>query len=76
MKQDKVTTQLLDKDTQTLLEAGLLDKDITVSNKGFKELINLLFITNKVELVKLAEEIIKEKKENKECDCDCEDFDF
>lgn len=55
--------KLLDGDTQKLLKAGLINGDLEVTEKGKSELITHLFLANKADMVKVAEEIIKEEKE-------------
>lgn len=52
--------KLLDADTQKLVKAGYLNGDLDVTEQGRKELINILLLANKSELVSLAEEKIKE----------------
>ena len=39
----------------------------TLSNEGKEELINLLFLEKKADLVKVAQEMLDEAKKEKEC---------
>ena len=48
-------SRLLDKETQTLYKADFINGDLELTEKGKKQLMELLFLANKVELVKQAE---------------------
>lgn len=54
--------RLLDKNSQTLYKAGYINGDLELTDKGRSALNALIFETNKVELVKLAQEDIDEEK--------------
>ena len=56
-------TRLVDKDVKTLYEAGFLNGDLELTEEGKKELLNIVFLANKAELVKVAEEKLKEEKD-------------
>lgn len=58
--------RVLDKETQTLYKADYLNGDLELTEKGKRELLGILYAEKKAELVKLAEEELKEEKENKE----------
>lgn len=55
-------SRLLDGDTQKLYKAGYIDGDLQLTADGKEELMMLLFIANKTELVKLAEAKIAEEE--------------
>lgn len=57
--------KILDKDIRTVMEAGYIDADLTLTKKGEDELMGILFLEKKAELVKAAEEELKERKKSK-----------
>lgn len=57
--------KILDKDIRTVMKAGYIDEDLTLTQKGENELMGILFLEKKAELVKMAEEELKENKELK-----------
>ncbi len=59
--------RLLDADTKKLIKGGLINGDLELTEEGIKTLQAIVFEANKVELVKIAEENIKEAKEEKDC---------
>jgi hypothetical protein len=65
---NKLTSMLkrvLDPEAQTLYKAGYIDGNMALTAKGQEALNAILFTANKAELVKQAEEELKEEKENK-----------
>lgn len=66
MKLNSMMKRLLDADTKKLIEGGIIDGDLQLTEKGRETLIAILFDEKKAELVKVAEEkIAEEKRENK-----------
>ena len=65
MKLNNMMKRLLDSDTKKLIKANLINGDLQFTDTGKEALSAILFEANKVELVKIAEEIITEEKENK-----------
>lgn len=57
--------RLLDADGRMLYKAGFLDSEMELTSKGNDALQTLVFDANKVALVKLAKEDIREEKEAK-----------
>lgn len=58
--------KLLDSDTQTLAKAEYINGDLELTSRGRDALLTILFVTNKAELVKMAQEDIDEiEKKNK-----------
>lgn len=53
--------KLLDADTQTLVKAGFLRSDLSLSDDGWSQLKAILFDANKAALVALAKEQLDEK---------------
>ena len=67
-KMNRLTPALketLEKDSQILYEAGFLSESMELTGEGVKSIQAILFAEKKAELVKLAEKILKEEKENK-----------
>ena len=60
-------TKLVSPEVRTLSEAGFLNGDLALTNEGKEELINLLFLEKKADLVKVAQEMLDEAKKEKEC---------
>lgn len=56
---------LLDKDTKTLVKAGFMNPDLTLTQEGKTALDAINFLANKAELVKQAHEVIIENEEKK-----------
>jgi len=65
--------RLVDPQIHKLYDAGLVDESLEITEEGEKEILEMLLIEKKAELVKRAEEIIKENKKHKKDD-DCEDL--
>ena len=55
--------RLLDSETQTLYKAGLLNGDLQLTDAGKLALLELQFVEKKAELVKMAEEMLKEEEQ-------------
>jgi len=56
---------LLDKPARTLFKAGYINGDLELTEEGRSALNTILFNANKVALVKMAQEVLDEEKENK-----------
>lgn len=56
MKITNIVKKLIDKDTRTLIEAGFIDDGLSLTDSGASELMGILFLENKAELVKVARE--------------------
>ena len=65
MKLNNMMKRLLDSDIKKLIKANLINGDLQLTDTGKEALNAILFEVNKAELVKIAEEIITEEKENK-----------
>ena len=63
----KIAKRIFDPDTKKLVKADLLTSELDLTSEGKDELLAILFDDKKAELIKVAEEIIKERQENKEC---------
>lgn len=61
MKITNLMRKILDKDVRTVIKAGLINSDLVLTGRGEEELMGILFLEKKAELVKIAEEIIKEE---------------
>lgn len=57
--------KLLDADTKKLVEAGFINGDLNLTEEGRVQLQTILFMANKAELVKNAEEVIAEAEKEK-----------
>ena len=55
--------RILDKDTRTLVKAGMINGDLEFTEQGKNALESILLTEKKAELVKLAEEKINEDKQ-------------
>lgn len=64
MNLNSMMKRLLDASTKKLIKAGYIDGDLMLTEKGKLALFTILFAANKEELVKLAEEDLKEEKES------------
>jgi len=64
-KLNSMMKRLLDKDSQTLYKANFINGDLELTEKGHNSLMAILFTANKAELVKQAEDELKEEKEEK-----------
>lgn len=62
MKITNLVKKILDKDTRILVEAGFINGDLALTDDGAEELLGLLFIEKKDELVKIAKEKIADSK--------------
>ena len=56
MKITNLIKKILDKDTRTLIEAGFINGDLALTDEGVSELLGLLFLEKKNELLEVAEE--------------------
>ena len=61
MKITNIVKQLLDSDTRKLVKAGLINGDLALTEEGVSELLGIIFLANKAELVKVAEEKLDDK---------------
>ncbi len=61
MKITNLVKKILDKDTRTLVEANFINGDLMLTDEGVSELLGILFLANKEELVKIANEKLTEK---------------
>lgn len=59
--------RLIDADLKTFIEAGFLNSDLSLTGKGTQELLAVLFMEKKAELLKIAQDQLKESD-----DLDCE----
>jgi len=57
--------KLVDPKIYTLYEAGLIDDCLEITEEGKQELLELLLMENKDEMVARAKEVIKENKKRK-----------
>lgn len=64
MKITNLVKKILDKDTRTLVAAGFINGDLALTDEGISELIGILFLEKKSELLKVAEEKIADEKRN------------
>lgn len=55
--------KILDKETQSLMKVEYLNGDLELTEKGKQQLMSILFLANKEELVELANEEIKEAED-------------
>ena len=62
----------LNADTKKLIKAGLMNSDLSLTSEGEKALLAILCREKKQELVKMAKEILEEKK-NEEVKANCAD---
>ena len=62
MKITNLVKKLLDKKTRDLIEAGYIDGDLELTEEGKEALLSILFIEKKEELVKMAQDEIKNNK--------------
>jgi hypothetical protein len=60
MKITNLVKKILDEDTRKLVKANFINGDLALTDEGVQELLGLLFLANKDELVKIADEKIKE----------------
>ena len=56
-----IAKRILDKDTRTLVKAGFLSNDLTLTPKGEEHLLSIMLQNNKADLIKDAEEVIEEE---------------
>lgn len=64
MKITNLVKKILDKDTRTLVKAGFINGDLALTDEGTAELLGILFMEKKSELLKVAEEKITENETN------------
>ena len=64
-KLNSMMKRLLDASTKKLIKADYINGDLQLTEKGKEALNTIVFEQNKEELVKMAEEDLKEAKENK-----------
>lgn len=60
MKITNLVKKILDKDTRTLVKAGFINGDLALTDEGVSELLGILFLEKKEELLKVANEKIDE----------------
>lgn len=60
MKITNLVKKILDKDTRTLVTAGFINGDLALTDEGVSELLGILFLEKKEELVKIAQEKLNE----------------
>ena len=61
----KLFRKLVNPDVVKLTEAEFLTESLELTDKGKDELMDIVFNDNKLELVKRAQEVVKEQKEDK-----------
>ena len=61
MKITNIVKKILDVDTRTLVKAGFINGDLALTDEGVSELVGLIFLEKKNELVKVAQEKLYEK---------------
>jgi len=61
-----IANKILDTKTNRLVKAGLLDKELELTDEGRRAIASIIFDKFKPDLVKLAEEKLAHEKENKE----------
>ena len=66
MKIKNLVKSILYNKTRTLLKADFISKELTLTDEGISELLNLLFLENKEKLVKIAKEKLDEEDVEKE----------
>ena len=66
--------RLVDKNVQKLYQAEFVNGDLELTDEGREELLYILFEQNKEELIKRADEVIKEKKNKKDEDENLEEI--
>ena len=64
MKITNLVKSILDSDTRTLVKAGFINGDLALTDEGINELVGILFLEKKAELVKIAKETLKDEKED------------
>lgn len=62
----KLAKKLLDPDLQTLIKAGYMSEDLTLTEDGRRALTSILFVDNKTALVEAAKEELADRKAEKE----------
>lgn len=62
MKITNLVKKILDSDTRTLVKAGFINGDLALTEEGSTELLGILFLEKKIELVKIANEKLDETK--------------
>ncbi|HCR36117.1 TPA: hypothetical protein DIU22_03700 [Candidatus Woesebacteria bacterium] len=60
MKITNLVKKILDADTRKLIKAGFINGDLALTDEGISELMGILFLANKEELLKVADEKIKD----------------
>jgi hypothetical protein len=61
-KVSSMMKRMLDADAQTLYKAGYINGDLELTDKGRTALNTIIFVANKSELVKMAQEELDEEK--------------
>ena len=56
IKITNLVKKILDVDTRILIKAGFIDGNLSITEEGTSELLSLVFLEKKEELVKIAEE--------------------
>lgn len=67
MNLSTLAKKMFDAETKTLIKAGLLNSNLELTSEGRDELNAILFLENKKALVERAKDIIKDRKDDKEC---------
>lgn len=62
MKITNLVKKILDNDTRTLVKAGFINGDLALTDEGVGELLGILFLEKKAELLKVAQEKLDEIK--------------
>ena len=62
MKITNLIKKILDNDTRKLVAAGFINGDLALTDEGVSELLGMLFLEKKKELVKIAEEKLADEK--------------
>ena len=63
MRLTTIAKRLLDGDTKKLVKAGLLTRELELTESGRAELWAILFEANKDELVKAADKVLEQRKQ-------------
>lgn len=64
MKITNLVKKILDADTRKLVKAGFINGDLALTDEGVSELLGILFLEKKDELVKIADEKITNENNN------------
>lgn len=61
MKITNLVKKILDSDTRKLVSAGFINGDLALTDEGVSELLGIIFLEKKAELVKIADEKVNEQ---------------